>query len=154
MGALAPWRPFKELERWARGFDTRFPRMFEEWPFEEEEGAYFPPMESYMKNGNLIVRADLPGLDPKDVEISVLGNVLTIRGERKEEKEVKKEDYTRREISYGAFERRLTLPEGTATDKIKATFKNGVVEVSVPTAKGMEAKKIPLEEEAAKVEKK
>jgi len=150
MGALMPWRPFRELERWARTLESRFPRIFEE----AEEEEFLPAVESFVKNGNLVVRADLPGIDPKDVEVTVLGNVLTIKGERKEEKEVKKEDYLRRETSYGAFERRMTLPEGVTADKIKATFKNGVVEVTMPAAKGMEAKKIPLEAEHEKVEKK
>ena len=77
--------------------------------------------------------------------MSVIGNVLTIKGERKDEKEVKKENYFRREVSYGAFERHITLPEGAQTDKVKATFKNGVVEVTMPIAKEAGAKKIPLE---------
>ena len=95
-----------------------------------------------------MVRADVPGLDPKDIEISVLHDVLTIKGERKAEKEVTEKDYLRREVSYGAFERRMSLPEGATADKIHATFKNGVVEVSIPLPKGIEGKKIPLQVEA------
>ncbi|MGO9061001.1 MAG: Hsp20/alpha crystallin family protein [Candidatus Binataceae bacterium] len=146
-GELAPWRPFRELERWAR----RFPSFFEDWPFDREE--YHPALESFLKNGNLVVRADVPGVDPKDVEVSVRGNVLTIKGERKEEKEVKSEDYIRREASYGSFERRMTLPEGANTDKITANFKNGMVEITMPMAKAVEAKKVPVQVEAAKSEK-
>ena len=81
MGALTPWRPFRELERWARDFH-RFPRLFEE--FEEGEEEFALPIESFVKDGSLVVRADVPGLEPKDIELSVLGNVLTIKGERKE----------------------------------------------------------------------
>jgi HSP20 family protein len=146
MGALMPWRPFRDLERMARNFELRFPRFFEE---AEEELALAPPIESYIKNGNLVVRADVPGLDPKNIEVSVLHNVLTIKGERKDEKEVKKEDYLRREISYGSFERRMSLPEGAATDKVKAAFKNGTIEITIPVGKEVGAKKIPLEVEAA-----
>ncbi len=147
MGALMPWRPFRELERWARDFESRFPRFFEEFENGEEQLAL--PVESFVRDGNLIVRADIPGLDPKDIELSVLGNVLTIKGERKDKKEIKKENYFRREISYGAFERRMTLPEGVETDKVKASFKNGVVEISMPMAREAVAKKIPLEAEKA-----
>lgn len=147
MGALMPWRPFRDLERMARNFELRFPRFLEE--AEEEELGVAPAIESYVKDGNLVVRADLPGLDPKNIEVSVLHNVLTIKGERKDEKEVKKEDYLRREISYGAFERRMSLPEGAATDKVKAAFKNGTIEITIPLAKEVGAKKIPLEVEAA-----
>ena len=153
MPGLVPWRPFRELERLMSSWESRFPRFFE--GFEEEEIA--PPVESYVKDGNLVVRADVPGLDPKDIEISVLHDVLTIKGERKAEKEVKEKDYVRREVSYGAFERRMSLPEGAAADKIQASFKNGVVELSIPIPKGIEGKKIPLQVEAEKkveVEKK
>ena len=140
-------RPFRDLERLARAWDFRFPRLFEE--FEETE-AFAPPIESFVKGGNLVVRADVPGLDPKDLEVSVLHNILTIKGERKSEKEVKDKDYLRREVSYGSFERRMSLPEGAATDKVKANFKNGVIEVTIPLAKEVEAKKIPLEVEPEK----
>jgi HSP20 family protein len=146
MRGLVPWRPFQELERAMRNWDLRFPRLFE--GLEEEE--LMPPVESFVKDGTLVVRADVPGLDPKDIEISVLHDVLTIKGERKAEKEVKEKDYLRREVSHGSFERRMSLPEGAAADKIQATFKNGVVEVSIPLPKGIESKMIPLEVEAEK----
>jgi len=147
-GEVAPWRPFRELERWAR----RFPNFFEDWPFAERQ-EFFPAVESFVKDGSLIVRADVPGVDPKDIEVSVVGNTLTIKGERKQEKEVKSEDYIRRESSYGSFERRMTLPEGANTEKIAANFKNGVVEITLPVAKALEAKKVPVQVEAAKSEK-
>jgi HSP20 family protein len=131
-----------------RSWESRFPRSFPFERFEEEEIG--PPVESYVKEGNLVVKADVPGHEPKDIEISVLHDVLTIKGERKAEKEVKEKDYLRREVSYGSFERRLTLPEGAAAEKIKATFKNGVVEVTIPLPKEIEGKKIPLEVEAGK----
>jgi HSP20 family protein len=147
MGALMPWR-IRELERMNRFFD----RMFREWPFsqeiEDEAGGHEAPVECFVRDNSLVVRADVPGMEPKDIDISVLGNVLTIKGERKskEEEEVKKADYLRREISYGAFERRLTIPEGAQTDKVKAEFKNGVVEITVPLSKEVAARKIPLVE--------
>jgi len=86
MGALSPWRPFQDLERFMRSWEPRFPRFFEEF---EREQEIAPPIESYIEGGNLVVRADVPGLEPKDIEISVLHDVLTIKGERKSEKEVK-----------------------------------------------------------------
>ena len=154
MGALLPTRPFRELERMMRMWD-RFPRFFTE--AEEAAEEFAPPLESFVKDGTLVVRADAPGIDPKDIDISVLHNVLTIKGERKSEKEVKKEDYLRREISYGSFERQLSLPEGAAADKVTASFKNGVIEVTIPLAKEVLGRKIPLEvapEKKIEVEKK
>ena len=138
MEALSLWRPFRDLERLARSWESRFPRFSQE--FEEAEKEFAPPVECYVKDGSLVVRADVPGLEPKDIEINVLENVLTIKGERKSEQEIKKENYLRREVSYGAFERRMNLPEGAMTDKVKAIFKNGVVEVTVPLAKEVGAK--------------
>lgn len=146
MGALLPLRPFRDLERWARQFEPRLPRWFEEYTDGEEE--YLPAVESYIKDGNLVVRSDIPGLEQKDIEVSVLGNVLTIKGEREDKKEAKQEDYIRREVRYGKFERRMTLPEAAVTDKIKATFRNGVVEVTMPVGKELAARKVPLETEA------
>jgi len=148
MGAIMPWKPFRELERMMRRFDTPF-RLFEdiEDGFEER---FVPAIDSFVKDGNLVVKADVPGLDPKDIEVSVLGNVLTIKGERKSESEVKKADYLKREVSYGSFERRMTLPEGTQTDQVKAAFKQGVLEVTLPLGKEAVARKVPIEAAAEK----
>lgn len=155
MGALLPWRPFREFEGLMRGWEPRFPRFFEE--FEEGAEEIAPPIESYVKDGAIVVCADVPGLDPKDIEISVLHDTLTIKGERKREQEVKKEDYLRREVSYGTFERRLSLPHGVLADKVKASFKNGVAVITIPLAEEVQPRKIPLEIEQEKkieVEKK
>jgi HSP20 family protein len=138
------------MERMTRLFDRMVDRMFRElpWPaeLEEEAGAYAAPVECLVKDNNLVVRADVPGMEPKYIDISQLGNVLTIKGERKSKEEEKKQNYLRREIAYGAFERRLTVPEGVQADKVKAEFKNGVVEITIPLAKEVAAKKIPLVE--------
>jgi HSP20 family protein len=148
MADLTLWRPFHELERWRREMDREFSRhfgsLFHDTESEGVSPPYFPAIESYVNDGNLVVRADVPGLEAKDIELSVLGNVLTIKGERKQQQKVKKEEYIRRETSYGSFERRLTLPEGTDAERIKASFKNGVIEVTMPLEKGMSAKKIPI----------
>lgn len=144
MGALSPFRPFHELERLTRNLEERFPRLLSDWPFDGETEK-MPALESYVKDGTLVVRTDMPGIEPKEVEVSVLGNVLTIKGERREKKEVKETDYIRREVRYGAFERRMTLPEGAATDKIKAQVKHGVVEVTMPVGEKLAARKVPVE---------
>lgn len=145
MGAILPWRPFRELEQMMRRFDSPF-RLFEELDAGRSE-ALFPALESFVKDGNLIIRADVPGMEPKDIEVSILSNVLTVKGERRSESEVKKEDYLRREVSYGSFERRMTLPEGCDATKVKAGFKNGVLEITLPMAKEAVATKVPVEPE-------
>jgi HSP20 family protein len=145
MGAMLPWRPFRELSRWDRDFARQLREMFEDWPFKsgESEGN-MPALESFVRNGQLVVRADLPGMEAKDVDISVLGNVLTIKGERRDKKEVKEHEFIRREVSYGAFERRMTLPAGVDAGKIEAQCKDGVLEVTMPVGKELQSKKVTV----------
>lgn len=138
------WRQFDELERWRREVDRRLAEMFRGARTSGGRGAYIPPVESFVKEGNLFIRVDVPGLEPKDVELTVLDNVLAIKGERKNGTEVHKDDYIHREIVYGSFERRLTLPPETDPDKIKASFRNGVIEIIMPMTKAAAAKKIHL----------
>lgn len=152
MGALSPFRPLRELERLTRNLEGRFPRLLADWPFDGEMEA-MPALESYVKDGTLFVRTDMPGIEPKDVDVSVLGNVLTIKGERKEKKEVRESEYIRREVSYGSFERRMTLPEGAVTDRIKAQVKHGVVEVTMPVGEKLAARKVPVEASEEKEKK-
>ncbi|MDO8431000.1 MAG: Hsp20/alpha crystallin family protein [Candidatus Binatus sp.] len=133
----------------ARRWESTFPRIFEDFEDNYDE-VFTPAIESFVKEGNLVVRADVPGLELKDIEVTILGNILSVKGERKSEQEVKKEDYLRREVSYGAFERRMSLPEGAAADQVKASFKNGVLEITVPLAKETVATKVPIEAEAEK----
>ncbi len=152
MGALSPFRPFHELERLTRNLEARFPRLLPDWPFDGETEKT-PALESFVKDGSLVVRTDMPGVDPKDVEVSVLGNVLTIKGERKESKEIKDNEYIRREVNYGAYERRITLPEGAATDKVRAQVKNGVVEITMPVGEKLAARKVPVEVAEEKTKK-
>jgi len=120
----------------------RHGRWMPQLPFEAVE---YPSIDCVRKEDTLLVRAELPGIDPKDVDISVSGNLLTIRGEHKTERETKEEDYFMHEISHGGFERTLTLPEGVNTEKMKASYREGILEVSMP-AKGISrARKIPIE---------
>ena len=94
--------------------------------------AWAPRMDVYEQNGNLMVKAELPGVQKPDVAIALEGDDLVIRGERKAESEVKEEDYYRMERSYGSFYRRLPLPFEAQADRIKATFADGVLEITIP----------------------
>ena len=99
-----------------------------------------PRVDTFTKGDNLVVRADLPGVDPKEVDIALEGNILTVSGERKTETE----DSNYREVSYGRFERRIRVPNGTDPAKIAAKYTNGVLEVSVPLPKPV-SRKVPVE---------
>ncbi len=144
MAALFQWRPLREIERMRGTFDRIFDRMFKDWP--QEIASYVAPVESFVRNNMFVVRAYLPGLEPKDIDISVLANVLTIRGERKNNGEIDDQDYIQREVAYGPFERRISIPGVAKTDEVKAEFKKGVVEISIPLSKEVAAQKISLSE--------
>jgi HSP20 family protein len=133
-------------------FFDDFARLGDRWliPWERDRPlwrteAWGPALESHIENGNLIVKADLPGIDPKDVSISVTGNQLTIEGERKHEKKEEEKDHYYRELAYGKFSRTMTLPEGVEADKVRATYKDGVLRMSMPAPKEMTPKRIQVE---------
>ena len=132
LNELVKWNPFEEeLSSWHRDIDDLFGRFFGRPELRLTGGV--PAMETYRKDGNYVMRFDLPGVDPKDLDVHVEGDVLTIKAERKAEE--KGSEY--REAFYGKFERSLTLPQGVETDKIAAQYKNGVLEVQ-----GVKAEKI------------
>jgi HSP20 family protein len=146
MRALMPWRREAPLSTLHKEIDELFDRFFgedERWWARPLEALTVPAVESFLKNGEVVVRADLPGIDPKDVELSVDGERLTIKGERKVEREEKGE-HLYHEVSYGRFERVLALPPGVDPDTVKATYKNGVLEITMKAPKGLESKKVPI----------
>lgn len=126
-------RLFEEFE----GF--RFPSLFgrEFFPFtrEFEHVGWVPEIEVLRQNGDFIVRADLPGMTKENFEVEIDQNLLTLRGERKEEQEEKHEGYYRTERSYGTFYRQIPLPEGAKTETAKAEFKDGVLEITMQAPK-------------------
>jgi HSP20 family protein len=103
----------------------------------------FPQVEVLQRGENLVVRADLPGLESKDVNVEVDDHTLTIKGERSSGNDVEEEGYFHSERSYGSFERRIALPAGCDRKNIDATFQNGVLEVTLKLAK-MATQKIPI----------
>jgi HSP20 family protein len=152
--ALRRWDPFEllaEIEQdmarlWSEAWPLAprpFRRLFRAMP---RAMAWSPRVDMFQRDGDLIVKAELPGIKKDDIEVTVEDGDLVIRGERKEESEVREEDYYRMERSYGAFYRRLPLPAEVDPDKIKATYTDGVLEVRVPqvVAPKREAKKIPV----------
>jgi HSP20 family protein len=144
MRALTPWRPFSEVSTLRSEIDNLFSRFFEdeEWFPRLAEHPVVPAVETFMREGTLVVRADLPGIDPKKVELSVEGDRLSIKGERDEVKESK--DHLYREVRYGRFERTLALPPGVDANSVKASYHDGVLEITMTAPKGMVTKKVPI----------
>lgn len=146
MLGLIPWRERRDIDLFRREIDSLFDRFFEGWPFEltSTESQWVPSVDLSETNKEYIVRAEIPGVDPKDFDISLNNNVLTIRGERKHEKETKDEDFHRIERVYGTFTRSIQLPGEVKEDKVSANYKNGVLEIILPKVKEEAVKKIPV----------
>ena len=149
MRAVTPWRPMRELESLRKNmedaFDSLTERVFGASPSGWGTGGWVPSIESHVANGNLVVKVDLPGIDPKEVTLSVSGQQLRIEGERKREEKKEEKDYYYQEVSYGKFARVVPLPEGTDVEKVKASYKDGVLEITLPAPKGVSSKKVPIE---------
>jgi HSP20 family protein len=134
--ALTRWDPFAELS----DLRTRLDRMFDEWPlFEGRERRWTPAIDVVRDDGNLVVRADVPGIKPEEVKIEVEDDVLTISGQHEEHTEEQHKHYVRHERRCGSFSRSIVLPADIDAKQIKATTHDGIVEVTVPLPK--EAKK-------------
>ena len=145
---LSPFRGFWDMQ-------SQMNRMFNEMmgtlgrsPARQLEGVteWAPAVDATAKNGDLVIRAELPGVKPEDVDISLQDNVLTISGERKAEQEEERGGYYIRERRYGSFSRSFNLPQGTDESKVRARFENGVLEVRVEGAGAVqEPKRIQIE---------
>jgi HSP20 family protein len=130
--------PFRALQRMADEMDHMFDDfgLGRRWsrPMWRETGAemWAPDVEVFQKNNELTIRADLPGLKRDELSVDVTDDAVTIQGERKDEHKEEREGFYRSERSYGSFCRVVSLPEGAITDQAKATFRDGVLEITMP----------------------
>lgn len=145
---LTPWKPF-EFDRLRKEMDRLWDSFFEGRPGKrtKEEGGWLPSLDVTETKGDLVVKAELPGMDPKDIDISLSEGVLTMRGEKKQEKEEKEEGYHLIERSYGSFIRSVRLPKDVQSNRIEASFKNGVLKVVLPKSEETKKKEIKIKVE-------
>ena len=149
-------RPFTGLAEWDRDMDRMLEDFFERrarpwlpkrW-FRGEEMAVRPPIvDVFEEKDDIVVKAELPGMEKDNVEVSLTDRILTLKGEKKKEEEVKRENYYRAERSYGRFLRTLELPANVHADKVKASFKNGILEVRMPKTEEAKAREIKVKVE-------
>lgn len=132
----------REIDRLFEDFTRGFPA------FTGNGGKMLPSMDVTETDKEIEITTELPGLEEKDVQINVADNLLTIRGEKKAEKEEKDKNYRLIERSYGSFERTLELPDGVNADAIKASIAKGVLKVTVPKPAPAQAKKIEVKSAA------
>ena len=149
--AIVRWEPFRDLvtiqDRMNRIFDDAFRGASRPGTAEEDwalGGSWAPPVDIYEHDGTLVLKAELPGIEPKDVDVRVENNVLTLRGERRFDQEVKRESCHRVERAYGTFSRSFTLPNIVDTQSIKAEFKDGVLRVTMPKREEAKPKQISI----------
>ena len=128
--------PFEGLTRWFDDIDTWFDTGFPDLP----ETTWRPAIDIKEKDGKYLVKADLPGLEKKDIHLVLRDGYLTLRGERKSEHEENKDNFHRIERTYGSFERTFRVPEGVTEKDIHAKYKDGVLELTVPVPKPIEPK--------------
>jgi HSP20 family protein len=144
--AIIRWDPFRDLVT----LRDRMNRLFEEMPAGRGEErdlaatAWAPSVDIYETEGELVLSAEIPGVDEKDIEIKVEDNTLTIRGERKFEKETKEENYHRIERAYGSFMRSFTLPNYVDQDRIEAQQENGVLKIHMPKREETKPRKVKI----------
>jgi HSP20 family protein len=144
---LVKWTPWREMST----LNDRFNRLFDEPFFRsgllDKEGnlsEWSPTVDIYNNDEAIVIKAELPGMEKKDITIDMKGGVLTLKGERSHEDEVKEENYYRRERRYGKFYRAFKLPEDVDAEKIKADFKNGVLKIDIPKPEERKPRKITV----------
>jgi HSP20 family protein len=144
---LISWNPWNEMvslrERMDRVFDDSLFRSDRRDDF-MAMGTWSPAVDLFEKDDKVVIKAELPGLEKKDISLDLKNGVLTLKGERKHESEVKEENYYRREMSCGKFIRSFTLPADVDADKIKAEFQNGLLTVEVPKPEEHKPKQIKV----------
>ncbi len=151
---LTTWKPFRELapfkefERVRREMDRLWDSFLEGGLRKRGgEGEWLPSLDVAETKNELVVKAEVPGMDPKDIDISLSDGVLTIRGEKRQEKEEKEADYHVVERSYGSFMRSVQLPTEVQSDKISASYKNGILRITLPKSEEAKKKEVKIKVE-------
>ena len=147
--AIERWQPFSELMSLGQEMD----RLFEDSFVRPSRllttvgKGVMPELDVYQTPNEVVIKASLPGVKPDDVSIDITGDTLTIKGETKEEQEIKREDYLYQERRYGAFSRSAVLPAGLKTEKAEAAIENGILTLTIPKAEEAKPKKVKVKAE-------
>lgn len=148
--SVTPARPFMGLTGWERDMDRVLEDFFGRrtrpwWPERCFDTARTrPSIDLFEEKDDVVVKAELPGIDKDNIEVNLTDQTLTIKGEKKKEEEVKEENYYRAERSYGSFLRTVDLPTEVRADKVTASFKNGVLEVRMPKTEHAKSKEVKV----------
>lgn len=143
---IIPWRPMgRELSSLHQEMDRLWDRFMGETPLVRRiTGEWWPTVDVSETKDNFLIKAELPGMDASDVNVSVSGNVLTIKGEKRKEEEEKDEHHYRAERYYGSFQRSFQLPSSMQAEKVEATFDKGVLRVILPKVEEAKKKEVTI----------
>ncbi len=141
---VTSWHPVKDFEDMHREIDRMFSSFRSDAHDEEASKTLMPAVDIVERENDFNIKLELPGVEKKDVKITVQNDILTIKGEKKQESEKKGENYHRVERSYGIFQRSFTLPSSVNSEKIDASYDNGVLTVSVPKLEEAKPKEIEV----------
>ena len=142
---IVRWRPFRDLYNLQDDFSRMFEGFFDRGTRQVEDGGVWMPATDIQETkDDVVVSVELPGMKKDEIKVTVQDNVLTIRGEKKQEKEEKDTNYHRIEWNYGSFIRSLSLPAAVKAEKISATYEAGVLRVLLPKAEDVKPKEIPI----------
>ncbi|MDQ7819090.1 MAG: Hsp20/alpha crystallin family protein [Armatimonadota bacterium] len=142
--SLIRWDPFDDLASLRESMDKLFEEFFSRRP-RAPVSAWQPAVEVYETDTEVVVRAELPGVDPKNVDVTVTEDTLTIKGEARAEQEERGRNYYRRELRYGSFLRTLPLPAEVQGDKARASYRNGILEIRVPKSERARPRAVKVE---------
>ena len=143
------WEPFKEMMTLRNAMDKLFEDSFVRPSRFWNEGQAELPLDVYQTDNDVVVKASLPGFKPEEVDISIVGDTLTIKGEHQEEREEKQQDYWLKERRYGNFSRTVVLPIEVKSDKADASFEEGVLTLTLPKAEEVKPRQIKIKPKAA-----
>ncbi len=146
MADIMKWRELPSITALQREMDRLFEDFFRKGGL-LTEWRWSPSVDVIETADTVVVKAEIPGIEPKEVDISVSNETLTIKGEKKEEKEEKGKTFYRVERAYGSFSRTVSLPSAVVADKAKAEYKNGILEIILPKTEQVKAKKIAIKTE-------
>lgn len=141
---LVRWRPTRNLLNVSSDFDRLFNGFLSSGLVKGGERSWYPNIDLSESDKEYVVKAELPGVDKDNVKISLQENVLTLHGDKKQEKEEKDENFHKIERYYGAFQRSIHIPNSIDAKKIKAKFKDGVLSINLPKTEEAKLKEIPI----------
>ncbi len=143
---LVPWKSFKDdMESLKKEMDNLWSRFFGETSLAKSfQKEWTPTTDATETAEEIVIKAELPGIDPKDIDVSITGDLLTIKGEKKQEEEKTEGHFHHRECYYGSFQRSFRLPATVQPDKIEAKFDKGVLKITLPKTEEAKSKEIKI----------